>query len=217
MPYRQTDRIRERLAARHGAILDAARAIASERGMAAVQIASVAEGAGIAAGTVYRYFRSKSELVEALVSAVSQAELEALRTAADAAPGPLSGLAAAVVTFSARSLRQRRLVWAVMAEPNEAEVDGARLAFRVALRDEMRARVAAAMATDQLADTDADLAAAALVGALLEALLGPLATAVEGDPAAEREAVRMVGLIGLRAVGLADAHARGLIVQARWP
>jgi hypothetical protein len=29
--------------------------------------------------------------------------------------------------------------------------------------------------------------------------------------------VQMVGLIALRAVGLADAHARGLIVQARWP
>jgi AcrR family transcriptional regulator len=217
MPYRQTDRTRERLAARHGAILGAARAIASEHGMAAVQIASVAEGAGIAAGTVYRYFRSKAELVEALVGAVAAAELEALRTAADAAPGPLSGLAAAVVTFSARSLRQRQLVWAVMAEPIEAEGGRARLAFRAALRDEMRSRVAAAVATNQLADTDSDLAATALVGALLEALIGPLAANVRHDPSAQREAVQMVGLIALRAVGLADAHARGLIVQARWP
>ena len=61
MPYRRTDNVRRKLAARHDAILTAARALASEGGIAAVQVAPVAERAGIAAGTVYRYFPSKTD------------------------------------------------------------------------------------------------------------------------------------------------------------
>ena len=63
MAYRRTDECRRRLAARQDAIVAAARQIASEDGMAAVQIAAVAARAGIAAGTVYRYFPSKDDLV----------------------------------------------------------------------------------------------------------------------------------------------------------
>src|SRR5437870_12004785 len=90
MPYRRTENVTRKLAARHAAILDAARDLAAEGGMAAVQIAAVAQRAGIAAGTVYRYFPSKTELVAGLVEALSLAEIEALRRAAEAAPGPLS-------------------------------------------------------------------------------------------------------------------------------
>ena len=46
MAYRQTDRVARRLAARHAAILAAAGGAAAEGGMAAVQIAPVAERAG---------------------------------------------------------------------------------------------------------------------------------------------------------------------------
>ena len=66
MPYRRTENVTRRLAARHAAIIAAARAAASEGGMAAVQIAPVAQRAGIAAGTVYRYFPGKTDLVAAL-------------------------------------------------------------------------------------------------------------------------------------------------------
>jgi hypothetical protein len=56
MPYRRTENVVRRLAARHDAIIAAARDTASEGGMGAVQIVPVAQRAGIAAGTVYRYF-----------------------------------------------------------------------------------------------------------------------------------------------------------------
>ena len=94
--------------------------------MAAIQIAPVAARAGIAAGTVYRYFPGKIELVGALVESVAEREIEAVRRAADAAPGPLSALAAAIATFAARALRNRRLAWAVIAEPVDAETDAVR-------------------------------------------------------------------------------------------
>src|SRR5258708_7928982 len=98
MPYRRTENVARKLAARPDAILTAARELGAEGGRAAVQIAPVAQRAGIAAGTVYRYFPSKTELVAALVEALSAAEIEALQRAADAAPGPLSALAAVIAT-----------------------------------------------------------------------------------------------------------------------
>ena len=82
MAYRQTANVARRLAARHAAILAAAGEAAAEGGMAAVQIAPVAERAGIAAGTVYRYFRSKTELVAALVAALSERDMAAIERAA---------------------------------------------------------------------------------------------------------------------------------------
>ena len=79
MVYRRTEKVVRRLAQRQAAIVAAARALAAEAGMAAVQIAPVAKRAGIAAGTVYRYFPSKTELVAAVVAAVSERELAAMR------------------------------------------------------------------------------------------------------------------------------------------
>src|SRR5581483_3299761 len=108
MAYRRTERVTRRLNAKHNAIVAAARAAMAEGGMAAVQMAPVARRAGVAAGTVYRYFPGKAALVRALIDSVSERELAATRRAAAAAPGPLSALAAAVATFGARALYQRR-------------------------------------------------------------------------------------------------------------
>jgi len=214
MAYRRTEKVAQRLAARHAAILAAARAAASEGGMAAVQIAPVAERAGIAAGTVYRYFPAKTDLVAALVAAISEREIGAVRNAAAAAPGPLSALAAAIITFAGRALRSRPLAWAVIAEPVDAEVGAARLAYRSALAAEFERCLRAAIAGGHLPEQDAALAAAALVGMLLEGLIGPLAPDASDRP---RDAVQSLTLLALRALGVADARARGLVVQTGFP
>src|SRR5271156_2921795 len=174
MPYRRTENVTRRLAARHAAIIASARETASEGGMAAVQIVPVAPRAGIAAGTVYRYFPGKTDLVAALLAEISAREISALRHAADVAPGPLSALSAMIMTFAVRALRDRRLTFAAIAEPVEAGLDAERHDFRKALAAEFAARIAAAAGT-HLPEQDAALAAAALVGLLIEGLIGPLA------------------------------------------
>jgi AcrR family transcriptional regulator len=216
MPYRRTDNVVRRLAARHDAIIAAARMLAAEGGMAAVQIAAVAAHAGIAAGTVYRYFPSKTELVAALVDALSEREIGAMRRAADAAPGPLSALAASIATFAMRALAQRQLAWALIAQPVDAEIDAVRLTYRKALAAEFNARIRTAIAGSHLPAVDAALSAAALVGAVMEGLIGPLA-AEAGDPVKVRDAVQTLTLLALRALGVVDAHARGLVVQTSLP
>ncbi len=210
MPYRRTENVARRLAARHAAIIAAAQEAASEGGMAAVQIAPVAVKAGIAAGTVYRYFPGKTDLVAALLAALSEREVSALRRAAAAAPGPLSALAAAIMTFSMRALRQRRLAFAAIAEPVDAELDAVRLAFRQTLAAEFSGLITTAMAGKHLPEQDAGLTAAALIGLLVEGLIGPLAPDATGR---EREIVQALTLIALRALGVADPRARGLVVQ----
>lgn len=217
MAYRRTENVVRRLARRHAAILGAARAAADEGGMAAVQIAPVAERAGIAAGTVYRYFPAKIDLVAALMATVADSEIGALRRAADAAPGPLSGIAAAVTTFAARALARRRLAWAVIGEPVGPDVEGVRLGFRQGLAAELGRLIDTAIRARQLPAQDAALASAAVVGALLEGLIGPLAPALANDPARSRDVVQAITLIALRAVGVGDAHARGLVMQTAIP
>src|ERR1044071_7522355 len=107
MAYRRTANVVRRLNARHDAIVVAAQEAAAEGGMAGVQIVPVAERAAVASGTVYRYFPAKTDLVGALVEAVAEREIEAVRNAADAAPGPLSALVAAIAAFGTRALRPR--------------------------------------------------------------------------------------------------------------
>src|SRR5262249_61382401 len=109
--------VARKLAARHDAILAAACEAAAEGGMAAVQIAPVAARAGIATGTVYRYFPSKTELVAALVAALCEREVAALEGAAKAAPRPLSALAAALSALAPRALAPRRLAFPPVAGP----------------------------------------------------------------------------------------------------
>jgi AcrR family transcriptional regulator len=217
MPYRQTENVVRKLAARHGAILAAACDAAAEGGMAAVQIAPVAERAGIAAGTVYRYFPSKTELVAALVAELAEREIGALARAAAAAPGPLSALAAAVTTFAARALARRRLAFALIAEPVEPDVDAARVKYRKALADEFETLIRTALAGGHLPDQDAALAAPALIGALIEGLIGPLAPVAGDDPAKARARVQALTLFVLRGLGVVDARARGLVVQTVVP
>ncbi len=217
MAYRRTENVIRRLAAREAAIVAAARLAATEAGMAAVQIVPVAARAGIAAGTVYRYFPSKTELIARLVAVVSEREIGAMRRAADDAPGPLSALAAAITTFAARALRNRRLAWAVIAEPVDAEVDAVRLTYRRALAAELETRIGAAIRGGHLPEQDGALAAAALVGALLEGLIGPLAPQQIDDVVNRRGAVQTLTLLTLRALGVVDARARGLVVQTALP
>ena len=186
--------------------------------MAAIQIAPVAERAGVAAGTVYRYFPGKIELVGALVESVAEREIEAVRRAADAAPGPLSALAAAVATFGARALRNRKLAWAVIAEPVDTDTDAVRQQYRRDLSAEIETRIRAAIDGGHLPDQDASLAA---LGAGRRAAGRIDRAACAGrhgdDPARAREAVQTLTLFALRGLGVVDARARGLVVQTVLP
>lgn len=217
MVYRRTQQVVKRLAARRSTILEAARDAAAEGGMSAVQIAPVAARANVAAGTVYRYFPSKADLISELIVEVSRDKLAVIRRAADAAPGPSSALAAAVTTVAVHVVTNRKLAWGILAEPVDVDVTASRLACRREIAGEIEMRIEAAVRAGHLPAQDTALAATALLGGLHESLVGPLAPANLDDPVKLRDAVQTTTLLALRAVGVMDARARGLVVQAALP
>jgi AcrR family transcriptional regulator len=160
---------------------------------------------------VYRYFSSKDDLVAALVSDIARHEIPAIRAAAAAAPGALSGLAAAIMAFAAGILRTRRLACAMLAAGPEGG-DGEPFAFRRNIGEEFEGLIQAAIAAGHLPDQPPATMAAAVIGATVESLIGPLAPASAG-PEAEYDAVQRVTLFALRALGVVDARARGLVIS----
>jgi AcrR family transcriptional regulator len=86
------------LAARRDQILDAATTRFAANGFQATGMADVIAASGLSAGAVYRYFRSKDELIAAIVERVvgtAAARFERLLEE-DAAPDPAEAVAAAV-------------------------------------------------------------------------------------------------------------------------
>ena len=58
---------------RTGEILTAARRLMDDKGVDALTMDEIAQGAGVAKGTLYLYFQSKDELIQALLSQVGEA------------------------------------------------------------------------------------------------------------------------------------------------
>ncbi|HEY7664863.1 MAG TPA: helix-turn-helix domain-containing protein [Xanthobacteraceae bacterium] len=215
MAYRRTENVARRLAARRAAIVAAACETVVEEGLAAVQIVEVAARAGIAAGTVYRYFPSKTELVAAALAALGEREMAAIERAARAAPGPLSALAAAVTIFTARAVASPRLAIALIADGAQPAV--VRNAYRAALAARFDELIRNAIAAGRLPDQDAAMAASALIGALSAGVVGPRPPAAAPEATVARAQVQSLALFALRALGVVDARARGLVVQTVLP
>jgi AcrR family transcriptional regulator len=206
MAYRTTERTEARRAEVRGRITTAARELIAEGGYVAAQVAAVADRAGVAVGTVYRHFPSKSDLFAEVFREASQHEVDAMREAAAASGGESAAerIAAGVDTFARRALQGRRLAWALLAEPVDPAVEAERLHFRESYRDVLAEVLADGIASGELPEQDPAATAAALVGAIGESLVGPLSpTADGGDPEAMIES--LVDFC-TRAIGTEPAH-----------
>lgn len=175
MAYRKTDRVEARLADNRRRILSAARALVSEGGWPEAQIGHVAAAAGLATGTVYRYFPSKADLFVEVLSMVSQREVDVMDAIADGSGAPMQKLHTAVSTFVERAMRNSRLAYALIAEPCDPEIDEARLTYRHAISKRiMRLVEDGQSAGDCRSDIDPNIAATVIVGGFMEGLIGPL-------------------------------------------
>jgi AcrR family transcriptional regulator len=175
MPYRPTERTRARLAAARATIVDAATDQLAEGGYASASVVTVARRAGVATGTVYRHFPSKSDLFAEVFRRASQAEVDLLRDMTRPGEPVVNRLAAWVEAFVRRALAEPVRAYALIAEPIDPVVEAERLVFRRAYADLFAGALRDGVARGELAPHDPDLVAAAIVGALAEALVGPLA------------------------------------------
>ena len=69
MAYRETDKVRSRKAQTFDKILVAALYVVAEQGFNSVQMADLAKRAGVATGTLYRYFSFQRSFMHRSVSA----------------------------------------------------------------------------------------------------------------------------------------------------
>lgn len=206
MAYRSTERTEARRAEVRGRIVTAARDLIAEGGYVAAQVAAVAERAGVAVGTVYRHFPSKSELFAEVFREASQREVDAMRDAVEAEPGAPAAarIARGVEEFARRALAGRRLAWALLAEPVDPAVEAERLRFRRSYREVIAGVLRDGVAAGELPAQRPEATASALVGAIGESLVGPLSPASNGgDPEA---AIASLVSFCTRAIGTEPAH-----------
>jgi AcrR family transcriptional regulator len=177
MAYRPTERTEARKARTRERIVAAALAQLAEGGYASASVQVVARRAGVATGSVYRYFPSKVDLFAEVFRRASQAELDTVASLTGSGELPArERIGAAIETFARRALASPVRAYALIAEPVDPAVERERLAFRRAYAD-----IFASILRGRALDTE--LAAAAIVGALAEALVGPLSRR-DRDPTA---------------------------------
>ena len=175
MAYRPTARTRARQMQQRQRILDAARQRVAADGFAGVAMAAVAEAAGVATGTVYRYFPSKADLFAEVFRVASGREVAVMAEIVDGPGSATARARRAIETWARRAIAGRAMAYALIAEPVLPEIEAERLAYRRAYAEVLTALVLDGVQRGEFTVRDAALTAAALVGAMAEALVGPLA------------------------------------------
>jgi TetR/AcrR family transcriptional regulator, transcriptional repressor for nem operon len=164
-------RRREAADVRREQILDAAVDVLLDRGLASATMADVADAAGVAKGTIYLYFESKTELLAALRSRHVDRFCEALATALSG-PGrakPATRLDRFIDEFFGYSLAHRRLHRVLFHEAGFSEND----AF-AGVRTLLANFIAAAIASGDFAPADIDIVTDYLLSGVHGALVAAL-------------------------------------------
>lgn len=160
---------------KRAAILSAARELVATAGFRDAQMTAVAAAAGIALGTLYRYFPSKTELMIEIVNQVSQREVDVAAGIAMGDGTATQRLSASAWAFASRALRGRNLAHALVAEPVESEIEAVRLKYRRKLARVFESIIEHGVRATEFPAQDVAASAACIVGSLFEGLIGPLA------------------------------------------
>lgn len=174
MVYRKSERVLKQLEGKREGIVAAARALILKGGFSEAPIAAVAKRAGVATGTVYRYFPSKADLLAEVVRQTSQHELDVIIAIARTPAAPHERFERAMRTFLSRAIRGYRLAYVLLVEPIDATVWQARIGYRRALAAVLADLIREAIADGKFREQDADIVAAAIVGAMNENLIAVL-------------------------------------------
>lgn len=174
MAYRETDKVKHRKAATRENVLAAAQAVVAEAGFHAVQMSHIAERAGVATGTLYRYFPSKENLCTEVFRLATEIEVAKVRAVLSEPVPAAQRIYNALQVFAERALRAPTMAWALIAEPVEPAVDQARLDYRAEYAKLFAAAIEQAIHEGTFPPQPPELMSTALVGAIAEALIGPL-------------------------------------------
>ncbi|MDX1588683.1 MAG: TetR/AcrR family transcriptional regulator [Oleiphilaceae bacterium] len=190
MAYRETPRMRARKAANRERIVSVTQALVARGGFRNASIARIAAESGVAIGSVYRHFDSKSALFAEVFRNATEVEVARVALALQQASSQREALEQALRVFARRALRAPTMAWALIAEPVDPLVDEERLRYREAYARHFQQSLQAGIDQGDFAPQNARLASAALVGAIAESLVGPLSpAATDPDDQAARQLI----------------------------
>jgi AcrR family transcriptional regulator len=189
-----------REAERRTAILKGARDLVAEMGFRDAQMMAVAERAGVALGTLYRYFPSKVELMVEVVALVSQRELDVASAVASGEGRASERLAATAWTFASRAIKGRGMAHALLVEAVEPEIETERRKYARELAHVFEGVIERGIRSKELPAQDVRAAAACIVGSLVEGLIGSLALELRGNVEERLEHARAIVEFSVRGV-----------------
>ncbi|MES2423307.1 MAG: TetR/AcrR family transcriptional regulator [Pseudomonadota bacterium] len=175
MAYQKTERVLAKSKETRERILRAVLQLVAEGGWRAVQIASVASIAGVAIGSVYRYFPDKGDLLAQAYGFHTAHETAVVGAITHGEGSALERLEAAIRTFAQRAVKGPKLAYAMLAEPSDIQVEAARLDHHARFGAHIQAILDSGVAAGELQCDNTALVATCIVGALRESLAGPLA------------------------------------------
>ena len=181
-------------------VLQVTRDLIAEGGWSAAQISVIADRAGLATGSVYRYFDSKVDLCVQVLAQVSEREAEVAASIIDSPGDATARLHDVVAMFIRRAARQPRLAYALIAEPCEPALDEARLKYRDALAQQIARLLNEGMQRGEFVELPSDVLSTCITGAMMEPLIRPLARSsrpqkAEIDTLAEQVAAACVRMV----------------------
>lgn len=179
--YRETAKIQARKADTKAKILSAARQIIALEGFSGLTMAAAAKQAGVATGSMYRYFPNKIELCTALFLQLSGREVDEMRAIAEFDLSPAEALARCCFNFTQRAFRAPVQSYALMAEPLDPALEMERLIYRRAYAEVYQSIIERGIAAGDFDELDSHTASLAVVGMLAEPLLAPLHQFYSGE------------------------------------
>lgn len=203
MVYRKTPAQVRRLEAAREHLVARATEVVAEVGWAQASVTAVADAAGIAAGSVYQHFSSKSALAVEVFRRAASREVDVLGKVLQGDGNPAERLQRGVEVFARRALENPGLAYALLAAPAEPAVGAERLAFRREYRALFAAVLHDGTAAGLLPAQDVEVTAAALTGAVGEVLVYPL-----GSTPAAHDTDRLVAELVAVALRCAGAPPR---------
>ena len=174
MAYRKTARTEARKADIRRRLLNVARDLVAEGGFSAIRIGTVAQLAGVATGTVYRYFPAKADLSAAVFHLVSQHGIDVAAEIGQSDGSATDRLVAATRAVTSRAVRGRTTAYALIAKPADATIEAERLVHKRALARVFEDILNDGIQGGEFPNQNVEASAACIVGAVMESLVNPL-------------------------------------------
>ena len=174
MSYKRSSLMQKRMEQNREAILQSARELIAQGGIKDAQIQAIAERAGVSSGLVYRYFDNKSQVLIEVLSEAIQHEVKILNHIAESELSSKQKLDKAVTTFVKRAMNSPQLVYSLMFEPVDAELEHERFRSKQLIKQSIKEILAAGKINGEFGFEDLNTAALCVVGAMTFVVIEPL-------------------------------------------